>query len=136
MGFVQENPGVTTDLIFLGATPPTAGSWMPRFYSFLAFRPLTTPVAFLSNPKLLDTWSRVVPLGMDTREEPRGCIAYWVLLCAGPDRDEGDWYRGNNPSGKAVKYDPTNGTVSGGDIWRGEAYMNQSLYYKEYTYPL
>lgn len=58
----------------------------------------------------------------------------WVLVSAGPDGDydiAGEWdvydpsqpqpsarlLGGTNRSGSAITYDPTNGTISDGDIW-------------------
>ena len=141
MGFYEENPGAVSDLTFRGTDPR---GWTARFYSTLAMRPLTTPTAYISSGKFTDTFSHLVPFGMDTREQPTGSIAYWVLLSAGPDRTDGDWYRGNNPEtassqrpgGTSIKSDPTNGTVSKGDIWRGEAFTGQALYNQEYVYPM
>jgi len=53
-------------------------------------------------------------------------------------------YRSNNPetkspqfpNGMAIKYDPTNGTVSNGDVWRGEAYFNTKEFNEEYPYAM
>jgi len=59
----------------------------------------------------------------------------WMMVCAGPDGDydiAGNWdvydpsfaqpslrlYTGANAKGDAFTYDPTNGTVSNGDLWR------------------
>ena len=43
-----------------------------------------------------------------------------MIVCGGPDRINGDFHRSTDPSRLARPYDPTNGTVSRGDIWRGE----------------
>jgi len=125
--FRTENPGIVPDVVFVTA-------WVEGFHTFRQFRPLTTPVAYLSY-KPLDTFSKVVPPGLDTREINQK-IVYWVFMMAGPDRDEGDWYRGNDQSGRAVKYDPTNGTISNGDVWRGEAFANQADFNNEYPYAM
>jgi len=131
--FFTENPGIVPDIQFVGDR-----NWMAGFYCYSFFRPLTTPVAYTSC-KPTDGFSHVVPFGLDTREINQQ-IVYWVFLSAGPDVDDGDWYRGNNnnPVGqsRAVKYDPTNGTVSNGDIWRGEAYMNKEDFEREYPYAM
>jgi len=127
MTFRSENPGVVPDVTFI--TP-----WVETFHTFRQFRPLTTPVAYMTY-RPVDTFSKVVPVGLDTREISKQ-IVYWVFMMAGPDKDEGDWYRGYDSSGRAVKYDPTNGTVSNGDIWRGEAYADQNRFNLEYPYAL
>jgi len=126
--FYRENPGVQPDLLFLGDR-----NWMASFYTFRQFRPLTTPVAYITL-RPVDSFSRVVPFGMDTREI-NNSIAYWAILCSGPDLDDGDWYRGYSPNNRAVKYDPTNGTVSSGDIWRGEIYAMSKAFHDEYPSP-
>jgi prepilin-type N-terminal cleavage/methylation domain-containing protein len=137
--FSFENPGIVPDIRFFAGDIP----WMQSFYCFAHFRPLTTPISYITY-RPVDSFSKVVPFGLDTREVG-GSIVYWVLLCAGPDKDDGDWYRGNNiqytkstehPNGTAIKYDPTNGTVSNGDIWRGEAFSSQAYYWSEYVYPM
>jgi prepilin-type N-terminal cleavage/methylation domain-containing protein len=130
MGYNQEFPGIVPDLVW-----KRNDNSLRRFYSLIAFRPLTTPVAYMSF-KPIDPWSHVVPIGLDTREEPATVYAYWVIFCAGPDRVEGDWVRWYSPDGKAIKYDPTNGTISDGDIWRGEIFANRDLYFREYAYPM
>lgn len=124
----SENPGETEDMVF------TVNS---NFYTFRQWRPLTTPVSYVTLRPVQGGFSRNVPFGQDTREISRS-IVYWVILCGGPDRDNGDWYRGNNPNHRvnglpvACPYDPTNGTVSNGDIWRGEHLVSQKNYSEEY----
>lgn len=115
--FSKENPNSPADVKWLNNTgsPP----WMERFYTRTVFVPITTPVAYMSQIPI-DPFSKVVPMGYDTREYPGsgGPLAYCALFSAGPDKTEGDWYRALNPSGQAIPYDPTNGTISQGDIYR------------------
>jgi len=127
--FFRENPGIVPDVRFIGDR-----NWMATFYCYAYFAPLTTPVAYITY-RATDTFSHVVPIGLDTREINQS-IVYWVLFCAGPDIDDGDWFRGNSPNNKAIKYDPTNGTVSSGDIWRGEAFTSQKVFVDEYGVPM
>ncbi len=83
---------------------------------------LTTPVNYLGDPRLPD------PFG-----KPRGrSFCYfaagdgWIMWSPGPDEDydidpRGDYDpAGSEPSEALLKvtFDPTNGTVSPGDIWR------------------
>jgi prepilin-type N-terminal cleavage/methylation domain-containing protein len=112
--------------------PPS--TLVPRFARFL---PLTTPVAYLTSiPK--DVFE-----ANDTDAGPwraMGNFAYgampidtesrWAMASRGPDldRDHGriEFYPGwrpdiwENPASgyDFVRYDPTNGTVSDGDLWR------------------
>jgi prepilin-type N-terminal cleavage/methylation domain-containing protein len=121
----DENPGGSPDMEFLG------GNWMATFYSLWIWSHITTPIAYVTFRPIQGGFSHNVPYGIDTREVNNG-IAYWVILCGGPDRDNGDWYRGNNPNSMALPYDPTNGTVSSGDIWRGEPLEDSNLFRTEY----
>ena len=121
-----ENPNESPDMEFIGNA-----NWTADFYTFWLWSPLTTPIAYISSVGAQGGFSHNVPYGLDTREV-QGRMEYWVLLCGGPDRDNGDWYRDHNPNGMALPYDPTNGTVSSGDIWRGEALENPNRFREEY----
>ena len=85
---------------------------------FQGLRPITTPIAYLTSlPKdpfipPTDNWpdtyvyyciQKVLPYG------PYAGVMYWQLSSFGPDKDA-DFY--------FIQYDPTNGTVSNGDIFR------------------
>ena len=123
-----ENPGQSPDMEF------TVNS---NFYTFRQWRPLTTPVSYVTLRPTQGAFSRNVPYGQDTREI-NNSIVYWVILCGGVDMDNGDWFRDNNRqhlvNGRptAVPYDPTNGTVSNGDIWRGEKLVQTNDFDLEY----
>ena len=116
-----EHPGQTADMVF---------TVNDGFYTMAQWRPLSTPVAYLTTG-LIQAFSKNVPYGQDTREINRS-IVYWVILCGGPDRDNGDWMRGAPLHYWARPYDPTNGTVSNGDIWRGESFANRVVFNEEY----
>lgn len=121
--FETENPGVTPDLKWIAPD-------VSAYYTFSAQLPLTTPLAYITSlPR--DAFSRHVPYGYDTREVD-GRIAYCALVCAGPDRIDGHWHRGHTGTGKAITYDPTNGTVSDGDIWRAITLSDPGLFREEY----
>jgi hypothetical protein len=127
MTFSKENPGVVADVKF------TVGE---NFYVKGVFIPLTTPVSYLSSVPI-DGFSKVVPYGFDTRETPSntGMIAYFTVMSCGPDKTDGDWYRGNNPqTGMGCHYDPSNGTISRGDIWRALPLKDPGLMRKEYPF--
>jgi len=131
--FLTENPNLVPDIRFIGTR-----AWTASFHTYAQWVPLSTPVAYTTmKPK--DGFSSCVPFGLDTREINRE-IVYWVILSAGPDMDDGDWYRGHNNNAvdrnMAVKYDPTNGTISNGDIWRGEYYKNKADFDREYPFAM
>ena len=118
-----------------GETPDMEINVSEGHYTIAQWRPLTTPVAYLTTA-LIQGVSKNVPYGQDTRGHDPGsgiyyCIVYWVILCGGIDRDNGDWLRGTALGHYwARPYDPTNGTVSDGDLWRGEQVV-QSRHWKE-----
>jgi len=109
------------------------------FYTFRAFRPLTTPIAYITSVPT-DPFSKIMPFGMDTRGIGGGTepfsIVYSVVSSGGPDRIAGHWMRGNpdsGPLGIALPYDATNGTKSLGDIWRVMTVGDDmTLYHREY----
>jgi prepilin-type N-terminal cleavage/methylation domain-containing protein len=113
----------------------------PRFRSFI---PLTSPVAYLSSIprdpfKPEDSrghgpWRRGMYLYGGT---PIDNPSVWALASDGPDRQhdteglpfyEGyspDIFDGSNSNFHFILYDPTNGTVSRGDILRAQDYIPQ-----------
>lgn len=120
--------------------PQVNGSGAPA-HKFL-YEAITTPVAyvtsvfddpFVSNPAVIDAWkpfySRYFYTNFDwftkvTQPASPPVIGVkkarygtWVLAGAGPDRDRLDL----NPD---LYYDPTNGTVSDGDVIRSPRVMN------------
>jgi len=104
-----------------------------RFYVFEPFNHLTTPIAYMSTvPK--DTFSQIMPFAYDTRRSEADAIHlyYAMIASAGPDRTYFDWWRFYNPQGYAIGYDPSNGTVSNGDIWRAMVIDDSNLWHKEY----
>lgn len=129
----RENPGENPDMIFIGDR-----NWQADFFTQWVWSHVTTPVSYTTMSMIQGAFSHNVPYGLDTREINNG-IVYWVILCGGPDRDNGDWFRGNNPQHRgefgqnmAVPYDPTNGTVSNGEIWRGSALESSNDFRREY----
>jgi prepilin-type N-terminal cleavage/methylation domain-containing protein len=124
--FAQENPGVARDVKYVNED-----MWFDGFYTFGVFRPLSTPVAYINTPAK-DPFSKVMPIGIDTREIGAGNIVYAVLFISGPDVTDGDWYRGTSPTGKSIPYDATNGTKSRGDIWRSLVVKDMVIYKQEY----
>ena len=100
---------------------------------FAPFNYLTTPMAYMSSVPI-DAFSSVMPFTYDTRGYPTNPpFSYAVVISAGPDRVIGDWMRDLNPDGRALPYDPTNGTISPGDYWRAVVVANDALYRREYS---
>jgi len=128
----REHSGETPDMLFYNQGNPY-DNWMSEFYTMQQWRPLSTPVAYITSLPI-QAFSKNVPYGQDTRaENSLKLIYYWVILCGGPDRDNGDWYRANNAfADLAIPYDPSNGTVSNGDIWRGEQWHSTKHFALEY----
>ena len=124
---------------FPGETPDMSFTVSRNYYQLLQWRQLTTPVAYMTF-RPIQAYSHNVPYGLDTRGYDTGAnppiawgdIVYWVILCGGPDRNNGEWYRGNNPDRMGCPYDPTNGTISRGDIWRGEQFIQTVHFRNEY----
>ena len=116
--YTKENPNTSPDMTFI--FDGTTRDWMESFYTRVVFLPLTTPVSYLTTIPL-DPFSKSVPMGYDTREITSGSnrYAYVGLMSGGPDRTEGNWYRGiTGQGGTAIEYDPSNGTASKGDVTR------------------
>ncbi len=107
--------------------PRTAVTGQDWYYmSYTALAPLTTPVSFLTTLPNDPFFSEPAaytyvffgpsPAGTTNLSGTR-----WLLSSAGTDVVVGDWRQfgpGTPGSGYLVLYDPTNGTVSRGDIWR------------------
>jgi prepilin-type N-terminal cleavage/methylation domain-containing protein len=106
---------------------------------FLRLLPLTTPVAYVTSvPK--DIFQNKPERVGEAHWQPAGVLAYgampideenrYALASNGPDLEPNhspiDFYPGyskniwENPSSgfDYIRYDPTNGTISAGDIWR------------------
>lgn len=74
---------------------------------------LTTPINYLGSIPT-DPFAN----GMFYGYEDRGCAnnpscPHWLVFAAGPDGDHGDWIDRD-----AEPYNPSNGVVSNGDVWR------------------
>jgi prepilin-type N-terminal cleavage/methylation domain-containing protein len=107
--------------------------------------PLSTPIAYITNAAMADPFAASMTdsgtpiptrlyVGFQARDQINGFVAndtsgsmayWWTLDSAGPDIDT-DSYQAFNQSDDAISvemiadvfYDPTNGTVSNGNIWR------------------
>lgn len=87
--------------------------------------PLTTPIHYIDADALKDPWSDgTVPIGYDARryttsgDDPK-ILFYGAYFVSGPDGVAGHWYRSftGNTTGRALAYNPTNGSRSPGEIW-------------------
>ena len=125
----QRETGMTPDMTWRQGFPAD----LRQLTKFAPFNYLTTPMAYMSSVPI-DAFSDRMPFTYDTRGYPTNPpFAYAVVISAGPDRILGDWYRDINPDGRALPYDPTNGTMSPGDYWRAAVVVNDMLYRREYS---
>ena len=85
-----------------------------NFFNGQVWALLTTPVAYISGiPK--DPFGGGLFYGYEDRDCANSAYgSHWLMFAAGPDADYGDWYDGR----QAKPYNPTNGVVSNGDIWK------------------
>lgn len=113
----DSTPQCCQEGAYFGKRPELSNIAMVGGQGFMRFngqiyRPLTTPVAYLSSIPT-DPFAD----GLFYSYEDYGCSnkdGGWALLAAvGPDKDSGDWHRSEGPS----PYHPTNGLASNGDIW-------------------
>ena len=124
--------------------PPTVSiraglTWanLDHFYGMKAFSLLTTPIAYISSiPR--DPFHRTLPFSYCTRTivVPNNWVIMYTLCASiGPDQVIGDWRRVDdtgNPATQALLYDPSNGTISAGDIYRAMLVGDSNLFRKEY----
>jgi len=123
---------------YLDSKMPQAQEFNPIAYRLL---PLTTPIAYITTVELRDPflsqgvqrYADGISRGtynyrnheyFDSKALPAGQVRSWILNSLGPDtkRDYGlraeMWARGLMAKSQMTLYDPTNGTVSAGDIVR------------------
>lgn len=120
--------------------PSVPGALGPRFHRF---RPLTTPISYLTSIPI-DPFKSIdsrAPFGRwrsgmyDYGGSPINTPAVWALSSDGPDRNddtanlqfydgyEESFFNGTSTRFDFTLYDPTNGTVSRGDVFRASDYM-------------
>lgn len=90
---------------------------------------LTTPVNYIGSIPI-DPFAN----GMFYGYEDRWCAnaskcSLMLIYAAGTDGDSGDWWNGNE-NAPAIPYQPSNGLVSNGDIWRAFHIEGDYLYMK------
>ena len=123
----QRETGIAPDMAWATGFP----EGLKTITKFAPFNMLTSPTAYISSVPI-DAFSNVMPFTYDTLGYYP--MAYCVVISAGPDRTLGHWYRdlpANN--GTARPYDPTNGTMSTGDVWRAPVMLNQREYVRHYS---
>lgn len=119
-----------------------AGAGLPK--KLKHFKPLTTPIPYLSTVPLdlfmtteaaaSDKWSHK---GYAYGAMPISNASRWALASNGPDLYldcnpieyypgySADLFAGRMTGYKYTLYDPTNGTISGGDVFRASDYNNK-----------
>lgn len=101
------SPLLTTPIAYLNVFPEdpllaSRSTEMLRSYGYIQSEQMRDILAGKGIPFLADQASKII-----------GTHGYWRLYAAGPDGDKGD-------AKESVPYDPTNGTVSNGDIVRSQ----------------
>lgn len=129
LGYLVTPVTLTTPISYLGTNripdPFAIGLFDPdnplpgeeRFYTYQNLDNIVSDTAFQNQFPL--NWTNI-----------RGYFGRWRQASVGPDRD---YYNAGN--GSALVYDPTNGTVSYGNIWLGQkAGFNDGQYDGTVTY--
>ena len=88
---------------------------------------LTTPVGYMRNVPV-DPFLQGLIYSYGTSGCPDHGGYYWVFFAGGPDQDNNDisWAV---EAGHSVPYNPTNGLISNGDIWKSHRLNNKSSRY-------
>jgi prepilin-type N-terminal cleavage/methylation domain-containing protein len=112
-----EHPGERPEYTFRLAAGYSE-AMIAVYYTDCVYTPLTTPVAYMTSVPH-DAFTKRMPYAYDTMTNSEGGLAYSIVASCGPDFIAADWAWPYNPGNQALPYDPSNGTKSMGDIWRG-----------------
>lgn len=115
---IEESPNVP---VGLSGAPVWVLSWR-------SLQALTTPVEFLTSlPD--DPFYTNCPFGYDSQMGSAGTnfVRGYMLTSMGPDTKVGDWMYNLivGPGNAGIWYDPSNGTISLGDMWKAEDPTNR-----------
>lgn len=90
-----------------------------NFFNGQIWALLTTPVNYIGSIPT-DPFAKGMFYGYEDRECANSNLCtHWLMFAAGPDGDHGDWI-----DRTAEAYNPSNGLVSNGDIWRAHVFKN------------
>jgi len=109
----EDETGIPSD-----AFPLPGQDWSNKYRrgllrTYFYWSPVTTPVAYVTSIPI-DSFSKVMPYGYETWQlGGTRDVRFCMVTSMGPDRDLDSAYGGINSI-----YDPSNGTVSNGDIYR------------------
>jgi hypothetical protein len=108
----EDETGTRSDML-PGTGPGSGGEPYRRglLRTYRRWSPLTTPIAYITSIPI-DAFSRVLPYEYETWIL-EGELRFCLVTSMGPDRDRDSGY-----AGVSSMYDPTNGTVSNGDMYR------------------
>jgi len=101
---------------FFGKVPSAVGvkdTVGDNHYNGQIWQQLTTPTSYM-NSIPVDPFAKGVFYGYEDRDCANTNGSHWLIYAAGPDGDYGDWL--DNRQAKA--YNPSNGIISNGDIWK------------------
>ena len=95
-----------------------SGFW--KWVSWNSLYQLTTPIEYMSSIPGDPFWDDGAPYSYDSIKNSLGLsfAAGWLVASMGPDRIIGDWPINEGALIYATWYNPINGTISEGDIWR------------------
>lgn len=95
------------------ANVATTGGIGDSFFDGRIWALLTTPINYLGSIPT-DPFANGMFYGYEDRNCANGNnCPHWLIFAAGPDGDHGDWI-----DRTAEPYNPSNGVVSSGDVWR------------------
>lgn len=96
------------------ANVATRGGMGDNFFDGRIWALLTTPINYIGGIPV-DPFANGMFYGYEDRDCANGDrCPHWLIFAAGPDATHGDWLYNR----RAIPYNPTNGIVSIGDIWR------------------
>lgn len=92
----------------------TRGGIGDNFFDGRIWALLTTPINYIGGIPT-DPFANGMFYGYEDRDcANTNLCTHWLIFAAGPDATHGDWLYNR----QAMPYNPTNGVVSIGDIWR------------------
>lgn len=113
VGYIEKLKVLSTPIAYISSVPESA------FKLYQPFMSVPTGVYYYQNREACK-WMEEQGWGVNIWEQytPNGSDRFmWYLSCVGPDGDYDQLWSGD-PSSNYNLYDPTNGTVSSGDIIR------------------
>lgn len=110
--FISQKLSITTPIAYITKEPEDPFYIIPQY---TGFHPGCKRYCYSSH----NAYAIGAPTSdFVTKGQHRAIFGEWRLWGSGPDRDRRDIYHRSPPTASAIVYDPTNGTISNGDILR------------------